>query len=79
MRGTYGSLLQMATCVGILGALVAGLPVAHVSGWYGSHLVTTVSVLLLFESKRENQPNYYGYSILHLLVLKCEHVYGSLS
>ena len=58
---------------------MAGLPVARVSGWYGPHLVTTVSVLLLFESIRENQPNYYGYSIMHLLVLICEHVYGSLS
>jgi hypothetical protein len=34
VRGTYGSLLQIASCVGILAALVAGLPAHLVPGWY---------------------------------------------
>lgn len=34
VKGTNGSLLQIAGCIGILGALVAGLPVAHVAGWW---------------------------------------------
>jgi hypothetical protein len=34
VRGTYGSLLQIASCVGILAALVAGLPAHSVPGWY---------------------------------------------
>lgn len=34
VRGTYGSLLQIATCVGIFAALVAGLPAPTVPGWY---------------------------------------------
>eukprot|EP00249_Psilotum_nudum_P011855 c23426_g1_i1 orf=446-1906(-) len=34
VRGTYGSLCQIATCLGILGALVAGLPVANIPGWW---------------------------------------------
>lgn len=34
VRGTYGSLCQIATCVGILGALVVGLPVATIPGWW---------------------------------------------
>jgi sugar porter (SP) family MFS transporter len=34
VRGTYGSFLQIATCIGILAALVAGLPVHSVSGWW---------------------------------------------
>lgn len=33
VRGTYGSFIQIATCIGILAALVAGLPVHSVSGW----------------------------------------------
>lgn len=39
VKGTNGSLLQIAGCIGILGALVAGLPVAHVAGWYIPNLI----------------------------------------
>lgn len=33
VRGTNGSLLQLAGCIGILSAIVAGLPAASVAGW----------------------------------------------
>lgn len=69
----------MATCVGILGALVAGLPVAHVSGWYGPHLVTTVSDLLLIESKEKINQSIMDFLFCTCWFLKYEHVYGSLS
>ncbi|KAH7295707.1 hypothetical protein KP509_27G061700 [Ceratopteris richardii] len=34
VRGTFGSLAQIANCIGILGALVMGLPVATIPGWW---------------------------------------------
>lgn len=33
-RGTFGALCQIAACLGLLGALVAGLPVAVIAGWW---------------------------------------------
>jgi hypothetical protein len=33
VKGTNGSLLQIAGCIGIIAAIVAGLPAAHVAGW----------------------------------------------
>ena len=33
VRGTNGSLLQIAGCIGIIAAIVAGLPAAHIAGW----------------------------------------------
>ncbi|MCO5581659.1 hypothetical protein L7F22_035548 [Adiantum nelumboides] len=48
VRGTYGSLGQIATCIGILGALVAGLPVATIPGWWRKCFwISTVPALLL--------------------------------
>ncbi|XP_015966451.1 probable plastidic glucose transporter 2 [Arachis duranensis] len=34
VRGTYGALIQIATCLGILGALLIGIPVKEISGWW---------------------------------------------
>ncbi|GAU42959.1 hypothetical protein TSUD_142960 [Trifolium subterraneum] len=34
VRGTYGALIQIATCVGILGSLFIGIPVKEISGWW---------------------------------------------
>ncbi|KAG0559413.1 hypothetical protein KC19_10G102600 [Ceratodon purpureus] len=34
MKGTNGSLLQIAGCIGIIASIVAGLPAAHVAGWW---------------------------------------------
>ncbi|XP_002974043.2 probable plastidic glucose transporter 2 [Selaginella moellendorffii] len=34
VRGAYGSLLQVAGCCGILGALVAGFPSSSIIGWW---------------------------------------------
>ncbi|POO00906.1 Sugar/inositol transporter [Trema orientale] len=34
VRGTYGSLIQIATCLGIIGALFVGIPVKDVVGWW---------------------------------------------
>lgn len=36
VRGTYGSFIQIATCLGIIGALLIGIPVKEVGGWYGN-------------------------------------------
>lgn len=48
VRGTYGSLGQIATCIGILGALVAGLPVATIPGWWRKCFwISTVPAVLL--------------------------------
>lgn len=34
VRGTYGSFIQIATCLGILGALLIGIPVKDIPGWW---------------------------------------------
>jgi MFS family permease len=34
VRGTYGALIQIATCFGILGSLFIGIPVKEISGWW---------------------------------------------
>ncbi|XP_039120174.1 probable plastidic glucose transporter 2 isoform X1 [Dioscorea cayenensis subsp. rotundata] len=34
VRGTYGSFIQIATCLGIIGALLIGIPVKEVGGWW---------------------------------------------
>jgi hypothetical protein len=38
VRGTYGALIQIATCFGILGSLFIGIPVKEISGWYDKNL-----------------------------------------
>ncbi|KAF3333172.1 putative plastidic glucose transporter 2 [Carex littledalei] len=34
VRGTYGSFIQIATCLGIIAALFIGIPVKDVTGWW---------------------------------------------
>ncbi|KAL5768816.1 hypothetical protein ACOSP7_015360 [Xanthoceras sorbifolium] len=34
VRGTYGGFIQIATCLGIMGALFIGVPVKEVVGWW---------------------------------------------
>ncbi|GMI92739.1 hypothetical protein like AT1G67300 [Hibiscus trionum] len=34
LRGTYGSFIQIATCLGLMGALVIGIPVKEIAGWW---------------------------------------------
>jgi len=34
VRGTYGSFIQIATCLGIMGALFIGIPVKETAGWW---------------------------------------------
>ncbi|KAG1367901.1 Plastidic glucose transporter 4 [Cocos nucifera] len=34
VRGTYGSFIQFATCLGLIGALFVGIPVKEVEGWW---------------------------------------------
>ncbi|XP_051149114.1 probable plastidic glucose transporter 2 isoform X3 [Andrographis paniculata] len=34
VRGTYGSFIQIATCFGLMGALVIGIPVKSILGWW---------------------------------------------
>lgn len=33
VRGTYGSFIQIATCFGLMGALLIGIPVKDIPGW----------------------------------------------
>ena len=33
VRGTYGSFIQIATCLGLMGALLIGIPVKSIAGW----------------------------------------------
>jgi len=33
VRGTYGSFIQIATCLGLMGALFIGIPVKETAGW----------------------------------------------
>ncbi|TYG66784.1 hypothetical protein ES288_D05G027500v1 [Gossypium darwinii] len=34
LRGTYGSFIQIATCLGLMGALFIGIPVRETAGWW---------------------------------------------
>lgn len=34
VRGTYGSFIQIATCFGLLGSLLIGIPVKEIAGWW---------------------------------------------
>uniref|UniRef100_A0A7N0TI36 Major facilitator superfamily (MFS) profile domain-containing protein n=1 Tax=Kalanchoe fedtschenkoi TaxID=63787 RepID=A0A7N0TI36_KALFE len=34
VRGTYGSFIQIATCFGLMGALLVGIPVKEITGWW---------------------------------------------
>lgn len=34
VRGTYGSFIQIATCLGLMGSLLIGIPVKDISGWW---------------------------------------------
>ncbi|KAG2718422.1 hypothetical protein I3760_03G219500 [Carya illinoinensis] len=34
VRGTYGSFIQIATCLGLIGALFIGIPVKEIAGWW---------------------------------------------
>ncbi|KAL3825163.1 hypothetical protein ACJIZ3_021192 [Penstemon smallii] len=34
VRGTYGSFIQIASCLGLLGSLLIGIPVSSVVGWW---------------------------------------------
>ncbi|KAK6944959.1 Major facilitator, sugar transporter-like [Dillenia turbinata] len=34
VRGTYGSFIQIATCLGILSSLLIGIPVKEIAGWW---------------------------------------------
>ncbi|WCJ42499.1 Major facilitator superfamily protein [Euphorbia peplus] len=34
IRGTYGSFIQIATCLGLMGALIIGIPVREIAGWW---------------------------------------------
>ncbi|KAM7509535.1 hypothetical protein LguiA_019988 [Lonicera macranthoides] len=34
VRGTYGSFIQIATCLGLMGALLIGIPVKSIAGWW---------------------------------------------
>ena len=33
VRGTYGSLIQIATCLGLMASLFIGIPVKEIPGW----------------------------------------------
>ncbi|XP_010536000.1 PREDICTED: probable plastidic glucose transporter 2 [Tarenaya hassleriana] len=34
VRGTYGSFIQIATCLGLMGSLFIGIPVHEITGWW---------------------------------------------
>ncbi|XP_010249665.1 PREDICTED: probable plastidic glucose transporter 2 [Nelumbo nucifera] len=34
VRGTYGSFIQIATCLGLMGALFMGIPAREIKGWW---------------------------------------------
>ncbi|XP_062148174.1 probable plastidic glucose transporter 2 isoform X1 [Alnus glutinosa] len=34
VRGTYGSFIQIATCLGLMGALFIGIPAKDIAGWW---------------------------------------------
>ncbi|KAL9271416.1 putative plastidic glucose transporter 2 [Drosera capensis] len=48
VRGTYGSFIQIATCLGLMGALIVGIPVKDIKGWWRvCFWVSTIPAALL--------------------------------
>uniref|UniRef100_A0A6V7QW21 Major facilitator superfamily (MFS) profile domain-containing protein n=1 Tax=Ananas comosus var. bracteatus TaxID=296719 RepID=A0A6V7QW21_ANACO len=48
VRGTYGSFIQIATCLGLIGALLIGIPVKEYTAWWRvCFWVATVPAVLL--------------------------------
>lgn len=48
IRGTYGSFIQIATCLGLMGALVLGIPVKEIAGWWRvCFWVSTIPAVIL--------------------------------
>ncbi|KAB1218547.1 putative plastidic glucose transporter 3 [Morella rubra] len=48
VRGTFGSFTQIATCLGLMGALFIGLPAKEIVGWWRTCFwVSTIPALLL--------------------------------
>ncbi|GAB4839230.1 hypothetical protein Ancab_028758 [Ancistrocladus abbreviatus] len=48
VRGTFGGFIQIATCLGLMGALVIGIPVKEVEGWWRvCFWVSTIPAALL--------------------------------
>ncbi|KAK9268781.1 hypothetical protein L1049_000544 [Liquidambar formosana] len=48
VRGTYGSFIQIATCLGLMAALFIGIPAKEIPGWWRvCFLVSTIPAALL--------------------------------
>nr|XP_017219801.1 PREDICTED: probable plastidic glucose transporter 2 isoform X2 [Daucus carota subsp. sativus] len=48
VRGTYGSFIQIATCLGLMAALLIGIPVKDIPGWWRiCFWVSTVPAVIL--------------------------------
>ncbi|GFY96363.1 major facilitator superfamily protein [Actinidia rufa] len=48
VRGTFGSFIQIATCLGIIGALFIGIPVKSIAGWWRTCFwVSTIPAAIL--------------------------------
>ncbi|XP_038879457.1 probable plastidic glucose transporter 2 isoform X2 [Benincasa hispida] len=48
VRGTYGSFIQIATCLGLMAALLIGIPVKEIVGWWRTCFwVSTIPAALL--------------------------------
>uniref|UniRef100_A0A162AIU5 Major facilitator superfamily (MFS) profile domain-containing protein n=1 Tax=Daucus carota subsp. sativus TaxID=79200 RepID=A0A162AIU5_DAUCS len=70
VRGTYGSFIQIATCAGIMGALLIGIPVKDISGWWRiCFWVSTIpaAILAIFMEFAVESPHWL-YKILELPV-----------
>ncbi|KAG2713111.1 hypothetical protein I3760_04G159800 [Carya illinoinensis] len=49
VRGTYGSFIQIATCLGLIGALFIGIPVKEIAGWWRiCFWMSTIPAAILF-------------------------------
>ncbi|XP_047311531.1 probable plastidic glucose transporter 2 [Impatiens glandulifera] len=48
VRGTYGSFIQIATCLGLIAALLIGIPVKRIDGWWRlCFWVSTIPAIIL--------------------------------
>ncbi|KAF7819799.1 putative plastidic glucose transporter 2 [Senna tora] len=48
VRGTYGAFIQIATCLGLMGALFIGIPVKEIDGWWRvCFLASTIPAAIL--------------------------------
>ncbi|KAG1335074.1 putative plastidic glucose transporter 3 [Cocos nucifera] len=70
VRGTYGSFIQIATCLGLIASLFIGIPVKEVMGWFSLSRMIVDLIEITVELA------YAQHSLVALIYDDCVHIQG---